>query len=128
MMKMRRNTKGFTLIELLIVVAIIGILAAIAIPAYSGYTTKAKVAGVVHAIGAVKTSIAAYHTEAGGATVPVAATAAVIGATFGVAPPTVYALFDDIVAGANTITLTPDTAFSRWTWGGTIPVAYQPKS
>src|SRR5512135_657133 len=64
-MKVRRGTKGFTLIELLIVVAIIGILAAIAIPAYTGYTAKAKIAGIVHSMGAIKNAVVAYYTEAG---------------------------------------------------------------
>jgi type IV pilus assembly protein PilA len=42
-----RNTKGFTLIELLIVVAIIGVLAAVGIPLYNGYITKAKISAVL---------------------------------------------------------------------------------
>jgi len=47
--------KGFTLIELMIVVAIIGILSSLALPAYSNYTKKAKFAEVVSAAAAVKT-------------------------------------------------------------------------
>nr|WP_026133526.1 pilin [Janthinobacterium sp. CG3] len=57
---------GFTLIELMIVVAIIGILAAVAIPAYSDYTVKAKVANAMSAAGAMKTAIALCAQEAGG--------------------------------------------------------------
>lgn len=52
---------GFSLIELLIVVAIIGMLAAIAIPAYSDFTTRAKVTEGVTAIGAAKSAIADYY-------------------------------------------------------------------
>jgi type IV pilus assembly protein PilA len=44
-----RNTKGFTLIELLIVVAIIGVLAAVGIPMYNGYVTSAKISAVLQA-------------------------------------------------------------------------------
>ncbi len=51
------KAKGFTLIELMIVVAIIGILAAVALPAYQSYTTKAKYTEVVLASSSYKTAI-----------------------------------------------------------------------
>ena len=54
---MKNVQKGFTLIELMIVVAIIGILAAVAIPAYSDYTKKAKFTEVIQATAALKTAI-----------------------------------------------------------------------
>lgn len=54
---MKKTQQGFTLIELMIVIAIIGILAAIALPAYQQYTNKAKFSEVVLATSGVKTAV-----------------------------------------------------------------------
>jgi type IV pilus assembly protein PilA len=57
---MKRVQQGFTLIELMIVVAIIGILAAVALPAYQDYTTRAKISEVMLAADGCKTGVAEY--------------------------------------------------------------------
>ena len=62
---MKKMQKGFTLIELMIVVAIIGILAAIAIPAYSDYTKRAKVTELVTAASACKASVSEFFQAQG---------------------------------------------------------------
>jgi len=62
---MKSLQKGFTLIELMIVVAIIGILAAIAIPAYQDYTIRAQVTEGLTMAGPAKTSIAEYFASNG---------------------------------------------------------------
>lgn len=62
---MKKMQKGFTLIELMIVVAIIGILAAIAIPAYQDYTTRAKVSEAVNALAPAKTSVGEFFISQG---------------------------------------------------------------
>ena len=61
-MNMFKKNGGFTLVELIVVIAILAILAGVAVPAYSGYITKAKDAAVVTELDAVKT--AAFAVEA----------------------------------------------------------------
>jgi type IV pilus assembly protein PilA len=61
---MKRLQQGFTLIELMIVVAIIGILAAIALPAYSDYTKRAKMTEVILAASQCRTSISEVYQSA----------------------------------------------------------------
>ena len=62
---MKKNQKGFTLIELMIVVAIVGILAAIALPAYQDYVIRSKVSELEAALAACKTSVAEYASSHG---------------------------------------------------------------
>ncbi|GGI54145.1 pilin [Oxalicibacterium solurbis] len=66
MKMMKKAQQGFTLIELMIVVAIIGILAAVAIPQYQNYTIRAKVANALTSVDSLKTAVALCIQEAGG--------------------------------------------------------------
>jgi len=62
---MKRMQQGFTLIELMIVVAIIGILAAVALPAYQDYTIRAKMSEVLLAMSSCRTSITEVYQTGG---------------------------------------------------------------
>ena len=59
----RRGTRGFTFLELLVVVAIIGVLAAIALPMYRGYVGKAKITLAVSALDTMRKTFEAFHVE-----------------------------------------------------------------
>jgi type IV pilus assembly protein PilA len=95
-----KQNQGFTLIELMIVVAIVGILAALAIPAYQDYMVRAKVAEVLHVIAKDKASISEYYSSAG--TMPTAVQAGVNL----LQAQSAYLTGDNTVAGGGTATST----------------------
>jgi len=145
MTNMKTNQQGFTLIELMIVVAIIGILAAVAIPAYQDYTTRAKITEVLVIASAAKTSASEYYLSTGNMpstaamagintstgqsdyidAIALATSAAGVTITYGV----VNSLASDITATADTVVFegTGDADGVAWTCnGGTLPAKYLP--
>ena len=91
---MKSLQKGFTLIELMIVVAIIGILAAIAIPAYQDYTIRAQVTEGINLADAMKVAIADFYTQKGAFPAAGVTTAAPTGLGFAAASTGKYGTVD----------------------------------
>ncbi len=134
---MKRVQQGFTLIELMIVVAIIGILAAVALPAYQDYTTRAKVSEVIIMAAPAKLAVAESSSSLGGLSLVTASNSgyAFPGATkyvsgVAITDATGVVTVTSTVPGATgTITLTPADVGSgqlRWTCASAIPAKYLP--
>ncbi|MEJ7136842.1 pilin [Amphibiibacter pelophylacis] len=117
----KRAQQGFTLIELMIVVAIIGILAAVALPAYQDYTKRARVSEGLTLASAAKTGVTEYYTSnnklpTSNSDVGLPEANKIVGTavkSVGVgANGVITVTFNDKVATDATLTLTPDVTTS----------------
>jgi type IV pilus assembly protein PilA len=137
-MKNRTKRQGFTLIELMIVVAIIGILAAVAIPAYQDYTTRARVIEGVNLASAAKLAVSETvlithslpkkQAETGYETPPATSNVASVSILDKTA--VIVVMYTEAVGKKSTLILTPtlhSTGDVSWACdGGTLASKYRP--
>ena len=110
---MNTAQKGFTLIELMIVIAIIGILAAIAIPAYTDYTTRARVSEAMTTASAMKTTVSENIISKGGTTIGAGSCAGVATLTGTAASPATKNVLSSTCTDATGVILVTTTAAAK---------------
>jgi type IV pilus assembly protein PilA len=134
---MKRIQQGFTLIELMIVVAIIGILAAVALPAYQDYTVRAKVTEVMLAASSAKGGVAEYVATYGAlppnaSYTPESQVSKYVSAVAWATPVITATAAGDAKITGSTITLTAslnaNNNQANWACAGSIDTKYRPAS